>query len=182
MTSRQIAVAAIIAAATAAILLAMGRPPICTCGEVALWGPVGARQSQMLADWYSLSHVVHGFLFYAALWLVARHWTVERRFLVALAIESAWEVVENTPAVIDHYRTATAALGYTGDSIINSLSDVAMMAVGFLAARKLPLWACLLLVLALELVPLIVIRDNLALNMWMLLAPDDSIRAWQSGA
>lgn len=182
MTSRQIAVAAIIAAATAAILLAMGRPPICTCGEVALWGPVGPRQSQMLADWYSLSHVVHGLLFYAALWLVARRWPVERRFLVALAIESAWEVVENTPAVIDHYRTATAALGYTGDSIVNSLSDIAMMAVGFLAARKLPLWACLLLVLVLELVPLIVIRDNLALNVWMLLAPDDSIRAWQLGA
>ncbi|MGI8706386.1 MAG: DUF2585 family protein [Sphingomicrobium sp.] len=182
MTSRQIAVAAIIIAAAAATLLAMGRPPICTCGDVALWGPVGPRQSQMLGDWYSLSHVVHGLLFYAALWLVARRWPVERRFLIALAIESAWEVIENTPTVIDHYRTATAALGYTGDSIINSLSDIAMMAVGFLAARKLPVWASLLLILALELVPLLVIRDNLILNVWMLLAPHDSIRAWQSGA
>lgn len=174
--------ALLIVAAAAAILLAMGRPPICTCGEVELWGPVGPTQSQMLADWYSLSHVVHGLIFYAALWLVTRRWPVETRFLVALAIEAAWEVVENTPIVIDHYRTATAALGYTGDSVLNSLSDIAMMAAGFLAALKLPVWASILLLLVLELVPLLVIRDNLTLNVWMLLAPNDMIRAWQSGA
>lgn len=171
----------VILAATAAALLLMGRPAICTCGEVSLWGPVGPTQSQMLSDWYSPSHIVHGLLFYAALWLVARKWPVERRFLLALLVECAWEVIENTPMVIDRYREATAALGYTGDSVINSLSDVAMMAVGFLAARKLPVWASILLVLLLELVPLIVIRDNLTLNVWMLLAPSDSIRAWQNG-
>jgi uncharacterized membrane protein YiaA len=137
-------------------------------------------QSQMLADWYSPSHVVHGLLFYAILWLAARRAPVERRFLFALVVECAWEVVENTPMVIDRYRTATAALGYTGDSVVNSLSDIAMMALGFLAARKLPLWASVALLLALELVPLIVIRDNLALNVWMLVAPSDAIRAWQS--
>jgi hypothetical protein len=174
--------APIIFAATAAALLAMGRPPICTCGSLALWGPVGPAQSQMLADWYSFSHVVHGLLFYAALWLVARRWPVERRFVAALAIECLWEVVENTPMVIDRYREATAALGYTGDSVINSLSDIAMMALGFLAARKLPLWASILLLLLLELVPLLVIRDNLTLNVWMLLAPNETILAWQSGA
>ena len=171
----------LILVATAAILLVMGRPPICTCGTVELWGIVGPRQSQMLADWYSPSHVVHGFLFYAALHLVARSWPVERRFLVALSVEAAWEVIENTPAVIDRYREATIALGYTGDSILNNMSDIAMMAAGFLAARRLPLWASAAIVLLLEIVPLIVIRDNLTLNVWMLLAPTEAIRAWQAG-
>jgi len=184
MTARRTALAAIlILLAAAAALLAMGREPLCTCGSVDLW--VGARDSpktsQMLADWYSLSHVVHGLLFYAALWLAARRWPVERRFVAALLIEAAWEVAENTPIVIDRYREATAALGYTGDSVINSLSDIVMMALGFVAARRLPLWASVALVLALELVPLLVIRDNLALNVWMLLSPSDALRAWQSG-
>ena len=173
--------ALVIFTAAAAILLLMGRPPICTCGTVALWGPVGPAQSQMLADWYSFSHVVHGLLFYAILWLVARRTPVERRFLLALLIEYAWEIVENTPMVIDRYRTATAALGYTGDSVVNSLSDIVMMTVGFLAARKLPLWGAIALLLVLELVPLLVIRDNLALNVWMLVAPSDAIRTWQAG-
>jgi hypothetical protein len=178
--SRAAIAALLIFAAAAAILTAMGRPPICTCGKVSLWGPAGPLQSQMLADWYSPSHIVHGLLFYAILWLVARRTSVERRFLFALFIECLWEVVENTPMVIDRYRTATAALGYSGDSVVNSLSDIAMMALGFLAARRLPLWASILLLFALELVPLIVIRDNLALNVWMLVAPSDAIRAWQS--
>ena len=169
------AIAIVLIAAT--ILVAMHRPPICTCGTIALWGPVGPTQSQ-----YSFSHVVHGLLFYALLWLVARRTPVEWRFLAALAVEAAWEVVENTPMVIDRYRTATAALGYTGDTILNSLSDIAMMALGFLAARKLPLWAAVLLLLALEIVPLLVIRDNLFLNVWMLVVPSDAIRDWQSAA
>ncbi|HET9811890.1 MAG TPA: DUF2585 family protein [Sphingomicrobium sp.] len=174
-------IAVLIVAAAAAGLWAMGRSPICTCGTLALWGRVGPAQSQMLADWYSLSHVVHGLLFYCGLWLAARRWPVGLRFLAALSIESLWELIENTPMVIDRYRTATAALGYTGDSIVNSLSDIAMMALGFLAARKLPVWASVLLLILLELVPLLVIRDNLALNVWMLLAPNDAIRSWQSG-
>jgi hypothetical protein len=164
------------------ILVAMGRPAICACGEVTLWGSAGARQSQMLADWYSPSHIVHGFLFYAALHFAARGWSIERRFLIALTVEATWEIIENTPAVIDRYREATIALGYSGDSIVNNLSDIGMMALGFLAARKLPVWASLLVVAALELVPLLVIRDNLTLNVWMLLAPDETIRAWQAGA
>ena len=181
-TARTATVAFLMLLAAAAILLAMGRPPICTCGQVTLWGAVGPTQSQMLADWYSPSHVVHGLLFYCFLWFVARKAPVERRFLFALAVEALWEIVENTPMTIDRYRTATAALGYTGDSVINSMSDIAMMAVGFLAARKLPVWASIVLLLALELVPLAVIRDNLALNIWMLLAPNESLRAWQSAA
>ena len=184
MTARRAAIAAIlIVAAAAAILLAMGRNPICTCGSVDLW--VGARDSpktsQMLADWYSFSHVVHGLLFYAGLWLVARRWPVEWRFLAALVIEASWEVIENTPFVIDRYRATTAALGYTGDSVVNSLSDIAMMAIGFLLARKLPLWATVVLLFLLELVPLFVIRDNLTLNVWMLLWPTDAVLNWQAG-
>ena len=161
----------------------MGRNPICTCGTVDLW--VGqrdsAKTSQMLADWYSLSHIVHGLLFYAALWLVARRWPIEWRFVVALIVEAAWEVTENTPMVIDRYRATTAALGYTGDSVVNSLSDILMMALGFLAARKLPLWAALLLLLALEIIPLFAIRDNLTLNVWALIAPNPALQAWQAG-
>ena len=185
MNSRRRAalLALLILIAAAAILLAMGRNPICTCGTVDLW--VGLRDSpktsQMLADWYSLSHIVHGLLFYAALWLVARRWPVEWRFLAALLIESAWEVIENTPFVIDRYRETTAALGYTGDSVVNSLSDILMMCVGFLAARKLPVWAAIVLLVVLEVVPLFVIRDNLALNIWNLLAPNPAVAAWQAG-
>lgn len=172
-----------IVAAAAAILFVMGRPPICTCGTVALWEPSAssARTSQMLADWYSPSHVIHGLLFYWLLWLAFRRWPIERRFLAAAAIETAWELVENTPLIIERYREATIALGYNGDSIINSISDIAMMALGFLAARRLPVWASVGLAIAFELAALIVIRDNLTLNIIMLLAPNDSIRTWQAG-
>jgi hypothetical protein len=183
MTGRRTAVAAIVVfVAAAAIELAMGRHPICTCGTVDLW--VGARDSpktsQMFADWYSLSHIVHGLLFYAFLWLLFRRLPVERRFLAALLIEACWEVVENTPMVIDRYRETTAALGYSGDSVVNSMSDILMMCVGFLAARKLPVWAAIALVVALETVPLFVIRDNLTLNIWNLLAPNPAVQAWQA--
>ena len=176
--------ALLIALAAAAILLAMGRNPICTCGAVDLWvsGRDSPRTSQMIADWYSLSHIVHGFLFYAALAWIFPRWAVAKRFAAALAVEAAWEIVENTPMVIDRYREATAALGYSGDSILNSLSDITMMAIGFLVARRLPLWASVATVLVLELIPLLVIRDNLTLNVWMLLLPTDWLREWQSAA
>ena len=182
--SKRAAVAAIVLlAATALLLYLMGRPPICTCGAIDLWvgEPNSSRTSQMLSDWYSPSHIVHGFLFFAGLWLSGRHWPLERRFLVALAIEAAWEIVENTPLIINRYREETAALGYTGDSVLNSMSDIAMMIGGFLLARRLPVWASVAIVLVLELVPLFVIRDNLTLNVWMLLAPNEALKAWQSG-
>src|SRR6476469_5132952 len=149
MSRRAWLLALLIVAAAAAILLAMGRNPICTCGSIDLW--VGTRDSpktsQMLADWYSLSHIVHGLLFYAALWLVARRLPAEWRFLISLTIEASWEVIENTPFVIDRYRATTAALGYTGDSVINSMSDILMMCLGFLIARKLPVWASIVLLI-----------------------------------
>ena len=183
--TRRAAIAAVILiAAAAAILLAMGRHPICTCGTIELWvsGRDSPKTSQMLADWYSASHIVHGLLFYGLLWLIARSAPVQWRFLAALVIEAAWEIVENTPMVIDRYREATAALGYSGDSVINSMSDITMMCIGFLIARKLPPWASVALLVMLELVPLAVIRDNLTLNVWMLLAPNAAIAAWQSAA
>jgi hypothetical protein len=182
MRPRAWLLALVIVVTAAAIELSFGRHPICTCGTVELW--VGARDSpktsQMLLDWYSLSHIVHGLLFYGALWLVARRWPVQTRFLAALLIEATWEVVENTPFVIDRYRETTAALGYSGDSVLNSISDIAMMALGFLLARKLPLWAAVLLVLTLEIIPLFAIRDNLTLNVWQLIAPSKALEAWQA--
>jgi hypothetical protein len=99
--------------------------------------------------------------------------------LIALVVEASWEIVENTPMVIDRYREATAALGYSGDSVINSVSDILMMVVGFLVARKLPVWASIALLIMLELIPLYVIRDNLTLNVWMQLWPNQAIAAWQ---
>jgi hypothetical protein len=183
MSRRAWLLALTILAAAAGILLAMGRNPICTCGSVNLWAGErdSAQTSQMLADWYSLSHVVHGLLFYAVLWLVARRWPIEWRFLTALLVEAAWEVTENTPMVIDRYRATTAALGYTGDSVVNSLSDILMMAIGFFIARKLPLWATLMLLALLEVIPLFAIRDNLTLNVWALIAPNPALQTWQSG-
>jgi len=181
--TRTTLVALLVILAAAAVLLAMGRPPICTCGVIALWEPSAdsARTSQMLSDWYSPSHIIHGMLFYGVLWFLFRRQPVANRFLAALTIEAAWELVENTPFIIDRYREATMALGYTGDSVINSLSDIGMMAMGFLIARKLPVWATAVLALSLELAALLVIRDNLALNIIMLLAPNDAIRSWQAG-
>src|SRR5690242_896701 len=183
MTARLIAMIALaIVALAAAIELMMGRHPICTCGTVELW--IGARDSpktsQMLSDWYSLSHIVHGLLFYALLWLLVRRWTVGSRFLAAVFVEAAWEVIENTPFVIDRYRETTAALGYSGDSVLNSVSDILTMCVGFWVARKLPVWVSILLFLALEIVPLFVIRDNLTLNIINLIAPSAALQAWQS--
>ena len=181
--SKTTALAAILLFAIAAgILWAMGRPAICTCGTIDLWGQVGPEQSQMLADWYSPSHFIHGLIFYGLLWLVARRQPVELRFLVSILVEAAWEILENSPIIIDRYREATMALGYSGDSILNSVSDIAMMAIGFVVARRLPVWATVALAIGFELLTLAIIRDNLTLNIWMLLVPTDWIRDWQAGA
>lgn len=161
---------------------ASGRPPICPCGRIALWaGEVhGPENSQMIADWYSLSHVVHGFLFYGALWLVARRLPIGVRLLIATMIEAFWEVLENSPLIIDRYRAVTLAFGYSGDSILNSMSDIGFMIVGFLVAALIPVWTSVVVVIALELIALIAIRDNLTLNVLMLLYPLDAVREWQN--
>lgn len=178
---RWILAALLITLAAAAIEWAIGRPPICTCGSIELWGPVGPKQSQMLADWYSPSHIIHGFLFYAIAWWLVRRWSLGARFLLALGVEAGWELIENTPMVIDRYREATMALGYTGDSILNSISDILMMGAGFWLARRMPSWASVIAIVALELAALAAVRDNLTLNMWMLLSPNETIVRWQAG-
>ena len=168
--------------ATAATLLTMGRPPICTCGHIALWhGAIDSGNSQHLFDWYSPSHIIHGFLFYGAGWLLLRRLPVRFRLLIAIVVEAAWELIENSPMVIDRYRTATMALGYVGDSVLNSLSDISCMMIGFALARRLPVWLTILLAIAMELLTLAIIRDNLTLNVVMLLWPVEAIRQWQAG-
>jgi hypothetical protein len=166
----------------AAILWLMGRPLTYRGGLIELWGLVGRKQSQMLFDWYSASHIVHGFLFYGLLHLAAKRRKPGDRLLAATLVEAAWEIVENSPVIINRYREATIALGYRGDTVVNSISDIALMIAGFLTAGRVPVWASVMIVLVLELIPLAIIRDNLTLNVWMLLAPNDAIRGWQAGA
>ena len=166
-------------------LAAMGRPLICPCGTIELWhaNANDAGTSQHLADWYSPSHVIHGFLFYALGWLLfgrGRRPPLGRLLLLAVAVECAWELVENSPPVIEHYRTTTASDAYAGDSVLNSVADVACMIAGFFVARFAPVWATTTAAIAMELAALYVIRDNLTLNVLMILYPSDAISAWQS--
>jgi hypothetical protein len=168
----------------ATTLLLMGREPWCTCGYVRLWhGEVmSSENSQHLIDWYSFTHIVHGFGLYGILWLVGRRWPMGLRLLLAVAVEVVWEIVENTDFVIERYREMTIALDYYGDSVVNSIGDVLFCVAGLLLAARLPVWATITLALALELALAYVIRDNLALNIIMLIYPFEAIKAWQSGA
>ena len=175
--------------AIGAILLAMGRVPICTCGTIKLWWGVvqSAENSQHIADWYSFSHVIHGLLFYFFAHVLWRRWKLLGgkpavwALPIAVAFEGVWELLENSPLIIDRYRAVTVSFGYEGDAVINSLSDIGFMALGFWIASKLPWKASLALAVAFELFTLFVIRDNLTLNVLMLVYPMEAVRSWQAG-
>jgi hypothetical protein len=167
--------------ATVAVEAWMGRLPFGPDGrfgwfEGDIWS---AAQSQRVIDPYSVSHLVHGFLFYAVLFLVARRTPISTRLVAAIALEAAWEVLENSPMVIDRYRAVTIAQGYVGDSILNSVSDIVMAGLGFLMAWRLRVATSVTLVVAAEVVMVLLIRDNLTLNILMLIWPIDAIRVWQ---
>lgn len=169
--------------ASAAILWLMGRTVISASGHVWLWyGGLGTSESNMhLTDWYTPSHVIHGILFYAALWLVARKLPLGWKLALATLIEAGWEVLENTTAVIERYRNTTVSSDYIGDSVVNSSVDIIAMWLGFWLARKLPIWASVALVVGFEALTTILIRDGLALNVIMLLWPSEAILGWQAG-
>lgn len=172
-----------IMALQAIVLLAMGQPPICTCGTVRLWvGAVASSEnSQQLTDWYTLTHIIHGFAFYLLLWLIAPRMAFGLRLAIAVGLEAGWEIVENTPFIIERYRQSAIGRGYFGDSAINSLCDTLACAVGFVVARILPAWATAAVAVAIELSLGLVIRDGLTLNLIQLIAPNDALSRWQMG-
>ncbi len=171
-----------IIAATASIERLNGRLYICKTGAVKLWHGVvnSSENSQHIADWYSLSHIIHGFIFYGAITLVAKRWSFAIKLAIATLIEGTWEVFENSSFIINRYRAATISLDYFGDSILNSVSDIGFMILGFVAASKSPMKATVIAALAMELLALVVIRDNLTLNVVMLLWPIEAIKNWQA--
>jgi uncharacterized protein DUF2585 len=180
--SRQILAGVLAAIAiTAGIEWWMGRLPLGTDGHFGWWeGDIWSNeQSQRIADPYSFSHIVHGIGFYALLWLLARRWSPGTRFLAAVWIEAIWEMLENSPLIINRYRAVTISLGYVGDSILNSVADIFMMMFGYWIASRVRASVAVALVLVSELGMLWLCRDNLTLNILMLVYPIEAIRQWQ---
>jgi Protein of unknown function (DUF2585) len=171
-----------------AILWSMGRPLICACGTVKLIHLVvqSSENSQHLSDWYTPSHIIHGFLFFGAGHLLRKKWPALFQLGVAVSLaiiaEGAWEILENSPIIIDRYREVTISWGYAGDSIVNSLADIFWMIIGFFIASRLPWKATLVIALFFEVFVGWMIRDNLALNILMLTSPLESVKEWQAGA
>jgi len=172
-----------------AVLHTLGQPFIAASGQILLWvnNPFSPDMSQQLADWYSFSHIIHGFIFFGVLRLVAPRMPLGARLLLAMGVEIGWEITENSPAVIQHYRQQALAAGYVGDSIINSVSDTLMMATGFLVASRIPGRYVIAIALSFEIFTAVMIRDNLTLNVINLIAPPHwapiaAIHDWQAGA
>lgn len=160
----------------------MGRLWICSCGEIKLFEPSvhSAGNSQHISDWYTPSHIIHGFIFYGLGFLLLRRYPVALRLAFATLIEAGWEILENSPIIIERYRSVTVSYGYEGDSILNSAMDIVAMAVGFFFAARAPVWLTIVIAIGFEIATAIIIRDNLALNIVMLIWPIDAIRQWQS--
>jgi hypothetical protein len=165
------------------LLFWMGRIPMCKCGYVKLWhtGRGDSEMSQHLADWYTYSHALHGIIFYWIISLIAQgRLSVAARLVIATGIEVGWEIFENTSFIINRYRAQTVSRDYVGDSILKSVGDILAMIVGFLVAARLPAWVTVFLLIATELAMLFVLRDNLTLNVIMLIHPIEWIKAWQA--
>jgi hypothetical protein len=182
-------VAALLLATQIAVLHAFGQPFLSASRQILLWvnDPFSPDNSQQLADWYSFSHIIHGFILYGLLRLAAPRLPIGARLLIAMGVEVAWELTENTPMVIQHYREQALAAGYTGDSVLNSVSDTAMMCAGFFLASRLRGWPVVALAAGLEVFTAYAIRDNLTLNVVNLIAPAhwapiQAIHDWQAGA
>lgn len=178
-----LALLGLFAGVQATVLHVMGQPGICTCGVVRLWTGVvlGPENSQQITDWYTFSHVLHGMIFYGATRLLLPRIPPLAALALALGLEVSWELLENSPPVIQRYREQALAQGYSGDSILNSVSDTVAMTIGFVAARLLPVRATVAVGIAFEIFTAIMIRDNLTLNVIQLIHPVEAIAAWQGG-
>ena len=183
MNKKYILLSIVIIVFAVIVLFSMGRIPFCKCGIISFWSSdvVSDQQSQQLFDPYTFTHIIHGIIFYFLLWLLFRkHLSPVQKLLIAVGIESAWEILENTNYVLDRYRAVTISYGYYGDSIFNSVGDILSMAGGFMLAWKLPKKLTVGIVIAIELLLLYFIHDNLTINIIMLIHPIQSIKVWQS--
>ena len=178
-----LAVAAVAVAAAAITLSSMGRTWWCTIGDMAPWSfdIWSAHNSQHLLDPYTFTHILHGVLFYGVLRLVFGKERFRIRLMVAVVLESAWELIENSERVIQSYRESTISLDYYGDSVMNSMADIGAMVGGFFLASTLPVWGSVMFFIVVEVTLALLIRDSLILNIIMLTFPIEAIKDWQMG-